>query len=107
MAARLRKLKAKREQQQQGGGGGEGSGPNNTNQSNAPANDSTLKGATAPGEIDPKQFKKQGGWGSLPPKEEARAKNLVNQQFPAHYRQAVEQYFKKLANRRAPNERQP
>ena len=99
----------KKAQQQQGGGGGEGSGQNNTNQSNGPAADSTLKGATAPGEVDPKEFKKQGGWGALPPRDETRAKNLINQEFPAHYRQAVEQYFKKLANRRAPapTERQP
>jgi len=93
--------------EQQNSGGGEGTGRNNTNRSDAPAADSTIKGATAPGEVDPKEFKKQGGWGALPPKEEARAKNLLNQEFPAHYRQAVEQYFKKLATRRAPTERQP
>lgn len=103
----LIKKKEQQQQQQQQSSEGDGSGQNNSNQSNSPANDSKLKGATAPCEIDPKTFKKQGGWGALPPKEEARAKNLINQQFPAHYRQAVEQYFKKLANRKAPNESKP
>lgn len=97
----------KKAEQQQSGGGGSGSGQNNSNQSGSPAEDSTLKGATAPGEVDQKELKKQGGWGSLPPKEEARAKNLLNKEFPVHYQQAVEQYFKKLANRRAPAEREP
>lgn len=109
IVATLDELIKKREQQQQPqpNSGGGGSGQNNSNQSNAPADDSILKGATAPGEIDQKDFKKQGAWGALPPAKQAEAKNLINQQFPAHYRQAVEQYFKKLANRRAPNERQP
>ena len=99
--AGLDELIDKLDQQGQGGGGGGGSGQGKKNQSSSPAEDSSIKGSTAPGEVDPKNFRKQGEWGALPPKDAERAKNLINRNFPAHYRQAVEQYFKKLAKRRA------
>lgn len=99
--AELDELIKKLEEQGGGGGGGDGSGNNPSNQSNSPANDSRVKGSTAPGEVDEKKFKNEGGWGNLPEKEQARAKNLIGREFPSHYRQAVEEYFKKLANRRA------
>jgi hypothetical protein len=85
----------------QGGGGGGGSGQNNSNQSSSPAQDSTVKGATGPGQTDPKKLSKEGNWGDLPEKEQAKAKNLINRNFPSHYRQAIETYFKKLATRPA------
>ena len=74
-------------------------GENNSNRSNSPAEDSTIKGATAPGNVDKKNLKKQGSWGGLPDKEAKTAQNLLNQEFPSNYRQAVEEYFKKLAKR--------
>ena len=57
---------------------------------------------TAPGETDKKKFSKEGQWGDMPDKQQAEAKNLINRNFPSHYRQAIETYFKKLANRTAP-----
>lgn len=86
---------------QQGGGGGGGSA-NGANQADAPSEDSRVKGATAPGETDDKTFKKEGRWGDLPEKQQTEAKNLINREFPSHYRQAIETYFKKLAGRPAP-----
>ncbi len=80
-----------------GGAGGE-----NSNQSNGPADDSVVKGATAPGRVDKKDIGHKAGWGNLPPKQATRAKNLINRHFPAHYKRAIDQYFKKLANRKAP-----
>jgi hypothetical protein len=76
-----------------------GQGENNSNRAGGPADDSRIKGATAPGNVDKKNLKKQGSWGSLPPKDEARALNMLNRDFPPNYRQAVEEYFKKLAKR--------
>jgi len=87
---------------QQGGGGGSGSGSSNSNESSAPADDSRVKGTTAPGETDDKKFSKEGRWGDLPEKQQTAAKNLINREFPSHYRQAIETYFKKLATRPAP-----
>lgn len=91
------------EQQASGGGGGgsSSSGGSNSNQSAQPAGDSVVKGQTAPGAVEHKDLKQQGGWGALPPKEETKAKNLINREFPAHYGRAVEEYFRKLANRPA------
>jgi hypothetical protein len=93
----IKKLEA-----QHGGGGGGGGTSSNSNQSSGPAEDSSVKGSTAPGETDAKKFSKEGQWGDLPPRQQAEAKNLINRQFPPHYRQAIETYFKKLAGRPAP-----
>lgn len=71
---------------------------NNSNQSNRAAEDSMLKGATAPGNVDPNTKKKPGTWGGLPPKQVTEAENRLNHEFPSNYRRAVEEYFKKLAN---------
>jgi len=75
----------------------------NSNQSSGPAADSVVKGAPAPGRVDQKDIGNKSGWGALPPKQATRAKNLINRQFPAHYRRAIDQYFKKLATRKAPS----
>ncbi len=101
IVSNLDELIKKLEAQQSGGGGG-GGGSNNSNESSSGADDSRVKGTTAPGETDDKKFSKQGNWGDLPPKEQAAAKNLINREFPSHYRQAIETYFKKLAGRPAP-----
>ncbi len=84
----------------QGGGGGGGNGQSQGDPSN-PAQDSTVKGSTAPGEVDKKKFSKEGQWGNLPEKKQAEAKNLINRNYPSNYRQAVESYFKKLSGRPA------
>jgi hypothetical protein len=70
---------------------------NNSNQSNNPAQDSMLKGATAPGNVDKKNLKKRGTWGGLPAKQATEAESRLNREFPSNYRRAVEEYFKKLA----------
>jgi len=91
-------------EQQQGGGGGGGSGQPQGNQSSNPADDSYVGGATAPGEVDRRDLGRKSGWGDLPDKAQAAAKNMINRQFPFHYRQAVEEYLKRIAQRPAPNE---
>jgi hypothetical protein len=88
------------EQQAAGSGGGGGSG-GDTNQPGGGAQDSVIKGSEAPGEVDQKKFSNQGGWGNLDPKEQARAKNRLNEMYPAHYQKQNEEYFKKLAKRHA------
>lgn len=93
--------KAEQQQQNSGGGGGQGG---DQNQSGGAAGDSSVKGATAPGEVDKKDIGNKAGWGSLAPKKAAEAKNVINRNFPSHYREAIEQYFKKLANRPAGKE---
>lgn len=96
--ATLDELIKKLEAQQGGGGGG---GGQSNNPGGSPADDSRVKGAVAPGETDPKRFSKSDPWGNLPDKEQTRAKNIVNRNFPPHYSDAIEKYSRKLANRAA------
>lgn len=77
----------------------QGQGENNSNRSSGPAEDSSIKGATAPGNVDKKNLKKQGSWGDLQGRQLRDAKALLNRDFPSNYHDAVEQYFKKLATR--------
>lgn len=95
----IKKLEA-----QAGGGSGSGAG-GRSNESSNPANDSVIKGSTAPGETDQRKFSKQGEWGDLPPGKQAEAKNIINRNYPSHYRQAIETYFRKLATRPAAPEK--
>ncbi|WP_166829702.1 hypothetical protein [Thalassoroseus pseudoceratinae] len=71
-----------------------------SNKSNNPAKDSSVKGSTAPGDADEKRIAEQSGWGMLPEKEQAAAKQYMDKNFPPHYRKAMEEYFKRLAERK-------
>jgi hypothetical protein len=93
--SQLDRQQAQAQQQQQ----------NNSNQSNRPAEDSMLKGSTAPGNVDPNTKKRSGTWGALPPKAATEAENRLNREFPSNYRRAVEEYFKKLATKPAPTDK--
>lgn len=90
-------------EQQQGGGGGGGGGQAQGNQSGNPADESYVGGQKGPGETDERDIGHKDNWGDLPEKAQAAAKNLINRQFPAHYRQAVEEYLRKIAEREAPS----
>jgi hypothetical protein len=95
----LEKIIKKLEQQAQGQGSGDGQ--SGGNDPGTPADDSRVKGQTAPGNVDPKKLSKNGGWGSLPDKQRAKAKDLVTREFPSHYREAIEEYTRKAAGRAA------
>lgn len=106
IVATLDDLIKKMEEQQGGGGGGGGSESDKSgksNKSSSPAQDSRVKGETAPGEVDKKNFKTEGGWGALPPKARAKAREDIARKFPAHYRAAIEEFTRKQASRTAPN----
>ncbi len=94
--SRLDEIIKKLEAEKSGGGGGGGSG---TNRSSGPIDEARLKGSPAPGEVEKRDIGKKSGWGALPPKEQAKAKNLIDRDLPPHYRSAIEQYLKKLATR--------
>jgi hypothetical protein len=101
--ASLDEIIEKMEQQQGGGGGGGGSqGQPQGQQSSNPAEESYVGGVKGPGEVDPKSVGHEAGWGNLPEKEQAQVKNMLDKQFPSHYRQAVTEYLRKLAQRPAP-----
>jgi hypothetical protein len=91
----------KKIEDQQGGGGGGGGAGGNSNRSSSPAQDSTIKGSTAPGKVDQKKFKNEKEWGDLPPRARAKAKEDLARKFPAHYKDAIEDFTRKAANRPA------
>jgi hypothetical protein len=77
-----------------------GNKPSNKNQASNPAKDSMIKGATAPGNVDKKHVANKGGWGSLPEKEQAAAKQYAEKPYPPYYLKIIAEYNKKLAERK-------
>lgn len=86
----IEELEKQRQQQQQAGAAG-GSNPSQ------PMPDSMPGGGSGPGDIDPKKVGSRSGWGDLPPKERQEALQQVGKDFPSHYREVIEEYFRKLA----------
>ncbi len=80
------------QQQQQSGGAGQGQ-----NQSSSPAQDSSNLQGRGEGNVDPRRLGERSDWGNLDPKEQQETLHRLSQQLPAHYREVVEEYFRKLA----------
>lgn len=96
IVARLDELIKKLEQQQQQQSQSQ-SGKGQGVPEGAP--DSIIKGSTAPGDVEKRDIGKKAGWGALPPKQQTKARNLIDRELPPHYRNAIEQYLRKLATR--------
>ena len=62
-----------------------------------PAQDSLPIGGKGPGNIVQRDIGHQSGWGDLPPRQRQEALQQIGKDFPAHYRDVIEQYFRKLA----------
>jgi hypothetical protein len=83
-----------RQQQQQQSSGGAGG---NNIQSVRPASDSLPMGGKGRGDVTKRNVGDQTGWGDLPPRQREEAMQQIGRQFPSHYRDVIEQYFRKLA----------
>lgn len=66
------------------------------------AQDTYLGGMKGQGLTEKKDIGRGDKWGQLPDKAQAAAKGMLERDFPGHYRVAVEQYLKRLAERTAP-----
>ncbi len=73
-----------------GGAGGSGNG--------TPMEDSRIAEGKGSGEVQSKDIGNGDGWGNLPPREREEALQQIGREFPSHYREAIEQYFKRLAS---------
>lgn len=60
--------------------------------------DSRIAGMKGAGEVDRRRLGNTSGWGDLPPKQREEALQQIGKDFPPHYRDAIEQYFRKLAS---------
>jgi hypothetical protein len=98
--ASLDKLIKKMEDEQQAAaaaaaaaaGGGKQAAPSN------PLPDSMPVEQKGPGQVAKKPIGDGSGWGQLPPKERQEALQQIGKDYPAHYRDMIEQYFRKLAS---------
>jgi hypothetical protein len=95
----IKELEEQQKQQQSSGGG---SGSPKSSGPPQGAEDSYNGGIKGQGLTDRKDIGRKDNWGDLPSKSQAAAKNMLENQFPAHYRLAVEEYLKRLAERTAP-----
>jgi hypothetical protein len=75
-------------------GGGMGRG---AKQSSSPAPDSARLLGKGPGESTKKPIGTHSNWGDLNPKERQEVLQSIGKEYPSHYRDIIEQYFKRLA----------
>lgn len=92
--AKLEKMIEEMEKQQQQQQQQASSGGSNPSQ---PMQDSTPGQLKGPGEVDPKDIGKKDGWGNLPPKDRQEVLQQIGRELPAHFRETIEEYFKRLA----------
>jgi len=92
----LDKLIKKIEEQQKRCKCGGASG--NNIRSSSPAPDSQIIGGKGRGEVTRRNVGSESGWGDLPPKQREEALQQIGRDFPAHYRDVIEQYFRRLAS---------
>ena len=89
---KLIKLEEQKQQQTSGAGSAGGSMSDGR-----PMEDSQLAGGKGRGEVKQREFGDTEDWGNLPPREREDALQQIGRDYPAHYREAIEQYFKRLA----------
>lgn len=92
----IEKLERERQRQQSqagqgsGGAGGGGGGAR-------PMDDSRIAGGRGAGDVRSKELGADDVWGGLPPHAREEALQQIGREFPPHYRDVIERYFKRLA----------
>ena len=92
----IKKLEQQQQQQQQQQQGQPQGGKNAPQK---PANDSNALPGSGPGNVDPRNLGDDIDWGSLPPKERQATLQRISEGLPAHFREVIEAYFKKIASK--------
>jgi len=86
------------QRQDQGGeaaaGAGSGSGQGGGGR---PMDDSRIARGRGTGAVRKRDLAPGESWGNLPPHDRERALQQIGREFPPHYREAIEQYFRRLA----------
>jgi hypothetical protein len=65
--------------------------------SGAPMDDSQIAELKGPGKVEPREIGHGSGWGNLPEKDREKALQDIGREFPSHYREVIEEYFRRLA----------
>ena len=92
LIAAIEKQQQESQCQSSSGAGGSGRGGEGK-----PMDDSRLADGKGAGEVARRDLGDTDGWGNLPPHKRDEALQQIGREFPAHYREAIEQYFKRLA----------
>ncbi len=82
----------KQAQQQQAAASAQGG-----QQAQQPMQDSQAAGGSGPGEVDQRHLGDKSDWGNLPPKQRDEALQQISKGLPSHYRDVIEEYFRKMA----------
>src|SRR5262249_51456144 len=78
-----------------GGGEDKSSGENKPSR---PLQDSSIATSAGPGEVDAKRIKELAEeWSRLPPREREASMRELTRDMPAHYREAIQEYFRPLS----------
>jgi hypothetical protein len=62
-----------------------------------PMQDSQIAELKAPGKVEKRDVGHKSGWGNLPDKDREKAMQEIGREFPSHYREVIEEYFRRLA----------
>lgn len=90
----------KQQQQQQQQNSGQGGGQQQNQPSQQGSAQSTIKGSAADGDADRKELTENGNWGMLDKQSEAQAKELIRQQLPPNFLDAISRYTRKIAEQK-------
>ncbi|HEY4233965.1 MAG TPA: hypothetical protein VGM76_11100 [Lacipirellulaceae bacterium] len=66
-------------------------------QSSTPMQDSHLAELKAPGKVDRRDVGHGADWGNMNDKDREQALQEIGREFPSHYREVIEEYFRQLA----------
>jgi hypothetical protein len=103
IAALDKLLKNLEEQQQQQQSSGQSDGQGQTEQgiqNTTPASQSMIKGAAGKGDAERRELTENGAWGMLDKQQETQAKELIRQQFPPNFLDAISRYTRRIAEQK-------
>jgi len=73
--------------------------------SSKPMQDSRLAELKAPGKVERRDVGHGADWGDMSDKDREQALQEVGREFPSHYREVIEEYFRRLAAEESDNDR--
>jgi hypothetical protein len=89
----IKKVEDQLQQQQQSqSSGNPGGAPSGT-----PMQDSQSAELKAPGDVERRDIGRGTGWGNLDERDREKALQEIGREFPSHYREVIEEYFRRLA----------
>jgi len=93
----IKQIEDQQQEQGQGAAGAGAAGGSGQGGAGRPMDDSRPAGGRGAGEVQKRNLGAGDAWGNLPPHDRERALQQIGREFPPHYREAIEHYFKRLA----------